>query len=363
MKPNRFVVLENGQIFSGTPFGAEGDILGEIVFTTGMTGYLETLTDPSYYGQIVIQTFPLIGNYGVIPADFESTSPKVKAYIVREWCQVPSNFRSEGELDTFLKRHNIAGVYGIDTRELTKVIREGGVMNAKITSEIDDLKKILAEIRSYQIENAVESVTTDEISIKQGEPGGFKVVLWDFGAKENIRRELLKRGCEVITVPSHTTAQAIAGFKPDGIMLSNGPGDPADNTEIISELARLTETGLPIYGICLGHQLLALAQGGETAKLKYGHRGANQPVKDLNQCRVYITSQNHGYAVVAESLPSHAVMRFVNVNDGTCEGIEYKNMPAFSTQFHPEASAGPLDTCYLFDQFMDLMREEKAKCR
>lgn len=363
MKPSRYVVLENGQVFSGKPFGAEGDILGEIVFTTGMTGYLETLTDPSYYGQIVIQTFPLIGNYGVIPADFESSSSHVKAYIVREWCQVPSNFRCEGELDAFLKEHNIPGVYGIDTRELTKVIREVGVMNAKITSEIDDLDRILAEIRSYRIENAVESVSSNEISIQQGDPDGFKVVLWDFGAKENIRRELLKRGCEVITVPSHTTAKAIADLKPDGIMLSNGPGDPADNTKIISELARLGETGLPIYGICLGHQLLALAQGGETAKLKYGHRGANQPVKDLNQGKVYITSQNHGYAVVAESLPAHAVMRFVNVNDGTCEGIEYKNMPAFSTQFHPEASAGPLDTCYLFDQFMDLMREEKAKCR
>jgi carbamoyl-phosphate synthase small subunit len=363
MKPNRFVVLENGQVFSGKPFGAEGDILGEIVFTTGMTGYLETLTDPSYYGQIVIQTFPLIGNYGVIPADFESSSPKVKAYIVREWCQVPSNFRCEGELDAFLKEHNIPGVYQIDTRELTKVIREVGVMNAKITSEIDDLDKILTEIRSYRIENAVESVSSSEISIDQGEPGGFKVVLWDFGAKENIRRELLKRGCEVITVPSSTTAEAIAGLKPDGIMLSNGPGDPVDNKEIICELARLSETGLPIYGICLGHQLLALAQGGQTAKLKYGHRGANQPVKDLKLGKVYITSQNHGYAVVPESLPAHAVMRFVNVNDGTCEGIEYKNMPAFSTQFHPEASAGPLDTCYLFDQFMDLMREEKAKCR
>jgi carbamoyl-phosphate synthase small subunit len=363
MEPNRFVVLENGQIFSGKPFGAAGDVLGEIVFTTGMTGYLETLTDPSYYGQIVIQTFPLIGNYGVIPIDFESPSPQIKAYIVREWCQVPSNFRSEGELDAFLKRNNIPGVYGIDTRELTKVIREVGVMNAKITSEIDNLDQILEEIRGYRIENAVESVSSNEISVSKGAPDGFKVVLWDFGAKENIRRELNKRGCEVVTVPSYTAAQDIVNLKPDGIMLSNGPGDPAENTGIISELAKLAESSIPIYGICLGHQLLALAEGGETAKLKYGHRGANQPVKDLNQGKVYITSQNHGYAVVADSLPPHAVMRFVNVNDGTCEGIEYKNMPAFSTQFHPEASAGPLDTCYLFDQFMDLMREEKAKCR
>ncbi|HWQ74296.1 MAG TPA: carbamoyl phosphate synthase small subunit [Syntrophomonas sp.] len=361
--PNRFVVLENGQIFSGKPFGVAGEVTGEIVFTTGMTGYLETLTDPSYYGQMVIQTFPLIGNYGVIPADFESSSPHVKAYIVREWCQVPSNFRSEGELDAFLKGHNIIGVYGVDTREMTKLIREVGVMNAKITSNIDNLEEILKEIRGYRITGAVESVSSDEISIAAGAPDGLRVVLWDFGAKENIRRELLKRGCEVITVPALTTAETIISLKPDGIMLSNGPGDPADNVGIINQLKQLTEAGIPIYGICLGHQLLALAQGAETAKLKYGHRGANQPVKDLQSGKVYITSQNHGYAVVADTLPPHAVMRFVNVNDGTCEGIEYHNMPAFSTQFHPEASAGPLDTCYLFDQFMELMREGKEQCR
>ncbi|NLW92217.1 MAG: glutamine-hydrolyzing carbamoyl-phosphate synthase small subunit [Syntrophomonadaceae bacterium] len=363
MKQSCFVVLENGQIFRGKSFGALGNVLGEIVFTTGMTGYLETLTDPSYYGQMVIQTFPLIGNYGVIPSDFESSSPKVKAYIVREWCQVPSNFRSEGELDSFLKLHNIIGVYGIDTRELTKIIREVGVMNAKITTTLDNLDEILAEIKNYSIIDAVPTVTTREISVSQGAPGGFRVVLWDFGAKENIRRELLKRGCEVISVPAQTTAEVIMNLKPDGIMLSNGPGDPADNTEIISELGKLADACIPIYGICLGHQLLALAQGAETAKLKYGHRGANQPVKDLKQGRIYITSQNHGYAVVSDSLPAQAAMRFVNVNDGTCEGIEYHNIPAFSTQFHPEASAGPLDTCYLFDQFMNLIQEEHAKCR
>lgn len=362
MKQSSFVVLENGQIFKGEPFGATGDVLGEIVFTTGMTGYLETLTDPSYYGQIVVQTFPLIGNYGVIPSDFESSSPRLKAYIVREWCQVPSNFRSEGELDAFLKMHNIVGVYGIDTRELTKVIREVGVMNAKITTTLDDLETVMTEIKNYKIINAVQTVGNREISVAQGVPGGFRVVLWDFGAKENIRRELLKRGCEVITVPAHTTAEMIMDLKPDGMMLSNGPGDPADNIEIIEEMAKLTDSGIPIFGVCLGHQLLALAQGAETAKLKYGHRGANQPVKDLKNGRVYITSQNHGYAVVSDSLPPQAVMSFMNVNDGTCEGIEYHNMPAFSTQFHPEASAGPLDTRYLFDHFIDLM-EECSKCR
>jgi len=358
-----YIVLENGQIFQGESFGAAGEAVGEIVFTTGMTGYLETLTDPSYYGQMVVQTFPLIGNYGVIPADFESYYPHVKAYIVREWCEFPSNFRSAGDLDTFLKMNNIVGVYGIDTRELTRIIREVGVMNAKITTTIDNIDEILAEVKNYRITNAVQAVSTDEIAFSAGSPGGFKVVLWDFGAKENIRRELMKRGCQVITVPAFITAQEIVGFKPDGIMLSNGPGDPADNEDIINEMVKLTDSGIPIFGICLGHQLLALAQGAKTAKLKYGHRGANQPVQDLQTGRVYITSQNHGYAVVADSLPAQAALRFINANDGTCEGIEYHNMPAFSIQFHPEASAGPLDTSYLFDQFIELMRKEYSKCR
>lgn len=357
-----YLVLENGRIFKGKPFGAKGEAVGEIVFTTGMTGYLETLTDPSYYGQIVVQTFPLIGNYGVIPSDFESPSPHVKAYIVREWCQVPSNFRSEGELDIFLSTHNIVGVYGIDTRELTKIIREAGVMNAKITPQLDNIEKIMAEIKNYKIIDAVPTVGCREILTSKGSTGGYKVVLWDFGAKENIRRELLKRGCEVIIMPPNTSAKKILELRPDGVMLSNGPGDPAENKGIIKELSGLSKSGIPIFGICLGHQLLALAQGAETAKLKYGHRGANQPVKDLRTGRVYITSQNHGYAVMADSLPDQAEMSFLNANDGTCEGIKYFNMPAFSVQFHPEASAGPLDTNYLFDQFIDLIREEYSKC-
>ncbi|UWG97833.1 carbamoyl phosphate synthase small subunit [Dehalobacter sp. DCM] len=367
MQQNVYIILANGRVFEGKPFGAEGETLGEIVFTTAMTGYLETLTDPSYYGQIVIQTFPLIGNYGIIPADFESDSPKLKAYVVREWCQVPSNFRSEGDLDTFLKQHNIVGVYGVDTRELTKIIREVGVMNAKITTNLDNIEKDIAEINHYKITDAVRSVSfhrrdnreaVNGLNSEESDPDHYRVVLWDFGAKENIHRELVKRGCHVITVSADTSAKEILDFQPNGIMLSNGPGDPADNPEIITELAKLAESRLPIFGICLGHQLLALAQGAKTAKLKYGHRGANQPVKDLKTGRVYITSQNHGYAVITESLPSDARLRFQNANDGTCEGIEYQNMPAFSVQFHPEASAGPLDTGYLFDQFIDSMRKD-----
>lgn len=387
MQQNVYIILANGQVFKGKPFGAAGEAVGEIVFTTAMTGYLETLTDPSYYGQIVVQTFPLIGNYGIIPDDFESDSPKLKAYVVREWCQVPSNFRCEGELDAFLRAQNIVGVYGVDTRELTKIIREVGVMNAKITATLDNLEKDLAEINQYKITDAVQTVS-DRKTISVGDAvagrktdkakdttvagdttgtkevtGKYRVALWDFGAKENIRRELIKRGCEVITVSAEASAESILNLKPDGIMLSNGPGDPADNPVIIKELTKLSASGLPIFGICLGHQLLALAQGAKTSKLKYGHRGANQPVKDLKTGRVYITSQNHGYAVVANSLPAHARMRFQNANDGTCEGIEYLNMPAFSAQFHPEASAGPLDTSYLFDQFIDLMRKDCLTCR
>lgn len=362
MRQDCCLVLENGQCFHGKSFGAQGEVTGEIVFTTAMTGYLETLTDPSYYGQMVVQTFPLIGNYGVIPSDFESRRPALKAYIVREWCQSPSNFRAEGDLDAFLKGAGVIGIYDIDTRELTKIIREHGVMNAKIVVGEFDVQKTLEEIAAYRVENAVQSVTCKDVFTQNSQPIKHRVVLWDFGAKDNIRRELVKRGCEVITVPADTSAEEILTLAPDGIMLSNGPGDPADNGEIIEALAKVCQAKIPLFGICLGHQLLALSQGAKTNKLKYGHRGANQPVKDLLTGRVYITSQNHGYAVVGDTLPDDAVNRYINANDKTCEGILYKNMPAFSVQFHPEASAGPLDTGFLFDEFISLM-EGNAVCR
>ena len=362
MRQDCCLVLENGQCFHGKSFGAQGEVTGEIVFTTAMTGYLETLTDPSYYGQMVVQTFPLIGNYGVIPSDFESRRPALKAYIVREWCQSPSNFRAEGDLDAFLKSAGVIGIYDIDTRELTKIIREHGVMNAKIVVGEFDVQKTLEEIAAYRVENAVQSVTCKDVFTQNSQPVKHRVVLWDFGAKDNIRRELVKRGCEVITVPADTSAEEILTLAPDGIMLSNGPGDPADNGEIIEALAKVCQAKIPLFGICLGHQLLALSQGAKTNKLKYGHRGANQPVKDLLTGRVYITSQNHGYAVVGDTLPDDAVNRYINANDKTCEGILYKNMPAFSVQFHPEASAGPLDTSFLFDEFISLM-EGNAVCR
>lgn len=256
-----YLILENGTVFEGKAFGAEKETTGELVFTTAMTGYLETLTDPSYYGQVVIQTFPLIGNYGVIPADFESDSPSLKGYIVREWCQVPSNFRCEGDLDTFLKESGIPGIYGIDTRALTRIVREYGVLNCKISYSPDVTKEELDEIKNYVITEAVESTTIKEKEHFDAENGDLNVVLMDFGAKHNIGRELVKRGCNLTVVPAHTTADEIKAMNPDGVMLSNGPGDPSDNTEIIAELKKLCDFGIPTFGICLGHQLLALSQG------------------------------------------------------------------------------------------------------
>lgn len=367
-----YLILADGTIFEGQSIGKTGSVIGETVFTTGMTGYLETLTDPSYYGQIVTQTFPLIGNYGVINEDFESKKSWVRGYIVREMCEKPSNFRCEGDLDSFLRQQEIIGIKGIDTRKLTKILREAGVMNGMIVSGNETEKietvlksnsekeKLLETIKAYIITEAVKTVSRSEAEDKEAEnekkAQKGHVVLWDFGAKENIKRELEKRGLKVTLVPYNTTADEIKKLAPDGIMLSNGPGDPAENTGIIEEIRKLCEYGqIPIFGICLGHQMLALARGAKTSKLKYGHRGGNQPVKDLETGRVYISSQNHGYAVENDSLPSYAKLRFVNTNDQTCEGIEYTDIPAFSVQFHPEACSGPHDTNYLFDLFFKMM--------
>ena len=356
MEQPRYLFLENGQVFRGRPFGKSGQVIAEIVFTTAMTGYLETLTDPSYYGQMVVQAFPLIGNYGVIPADFEAENPALQAYIVRSWCQVPSNYRSEEDLDTFLLSKGIVGLWDIDTRALVKIIREHGVMNALITDAPNPSEETLAQLRGFRLTGAVEAVSKTKMQELTAEKPKRRIALWDFGAKGNIAKELVQRGCDVMIVPASTSAQEILAHKPDGIMLSNGPGDPAENTAIIHELRTLCRSGVPIFGICLGHQLLALARGGETMKLKYGHRGANQPVQDTQTKKVYITSQNHGYAVkTGDLLPKDARESFVNLNDGTCEGIEYLDIPAFSVQFHPEACGGPLDTRYLFDEFIGLM--------
>ena len=356
-----YLILENGKVFEGYSFGAKKDVTGEIVFATGMTGYLETLTDQSYYGQIVLQTFPLIGNYGIIPSDFESTSIGPMAYIVKTPCQNPSNFRSEGDLGTFLKEKGITGLYGIDTRELTKIIREQGVMNGRIT-KLPPEDVSLDDIRSYKIQNAVKSVSCGEPKLFKAKQTRYTVALLDFGLKENIKRELLSRGCDVWVLPCDSSPEDIIRLAPDGIMLSNGPGDPAENAEIIDNLKALMEGKIPIFGICLGHQLLALASGFKTHKLKYGHRGANQPVKDLKSGRVYISSQNHGYAVIPESIDADMADEwFVNTNDRTCEGLWYKRANGFSVQFHPEACAGPRDTAFLFDLFIESMERVKVE--
>lgn len=346
-----YLILQDGQVFEGVRFGAETDTVGELVFTTGMCGYVETLTDPSYAGQIVMQTYPLIGNYGIIREDFEGACC-VKGYVVREYCDTPSNFRTDCDLDTYLKEQGVPGLCGVDTRELTRIIREHGVMNAAIC---DEIPADLTPIKTYAITGVVEAVSCKEPDRYPAEGEEcFRVSLIDYGAKRNIVRELQKRGCTVTVLPASTSAEEILAAGPDGVMLSNGPGDPAENTYQIEQIRKLLGK-VPMFGICLGHQLTALAAGGSTYKLKYGHRGVNQPVRDLNGVRTYITSQNHGYAVDGDTVKLGKV-RFVNANDGTCEGIDYPDLRAFTVQFHPEACTGPKDTSFLFDQFVALMK-------
>lgn len=350
------LILADGTVFEGRGFGAEGSAIGEIVFTTAMTGYQETLTDPSYCGQIVTQTFPLIGNYGVNKTDPESNGSAVSGYIVREYCEEPSNFRCEGGIDEYLKGLNVVGIYDIDTRRLTRIIRESGVMNGAIVSGEYSKDELLEKIRAYKVGEVVSKVSVKEKEHYPAENGKFNVVLMDYGYKFNIRRELVKRGCNVTVMPYNATAEEIKAQNPDGIMLSNGPGDPEINVQSINTLKELIPAKIPTFGICLGHQLLALANGAKTEKLKYGHRGGNQPVKDIALDKTFITSQNHGYAVIGDSVPKEVgAVSHINGNDGTCEGVRYTNAPAFTVQFHPEASGGPRDTSYLFDEFIKLM--------
>lgn len=351
-----YLILENGDTYEGRGIGVEGESIGEVVFTTGMGSYMETLTDPSYYGQIITQTFPLIGNYGAISVDSESRKAYCNGYIVRELCREGSNFRKESELADWLEAQKIVGIEGIDTRRLTKTIRESGVMNGMITPSLSRMDEKLAKIKAFRVKDAPRATTVSEHEVSGK---GRKVVLIDYGAKHNIVRELVSRGCEVHVVSCRTSAEEILAMNPRGIMLSNGGGDPADAVYEIEQIRKLNEKKIPTFGICLGHQLMALAVGAKTVKLKYGHRGANQPVKDLETGRVYITSQNHGYAVKNSSLPeSVGKVRMINVNDKTCEGIDYVGRPCFTVQFHPEAHGGPLDTRILFDRFVEMIDKE-----
>lgn len=352
-----FLILSDGNVFEGTSIGAEREVISEIVFNTSMTGYLEVLTDPSYAGQAVVMTYPLIGNYGICYADEESGRPWPDGFIVRELSRVPSNFRSEDSIQNFLKENNIPGIAGIDTRALTKILREKGTMNGMITTnENYNLDEILPKLKEYTTGKVVEKVTCEEKYVLPGD--GFKVALMDFGAKRNIARSLNKRGCEVTVYPALTTAEEILAANPDGIMLSNGPGDPKECVSIIKEIKKLYDSDVPIFAICLGHQLMALATGADTHKMKYGHRGANHPVKDLQTGKVYISSQNHGYVVDMDTLDDKITRpAFINVNDKTNEGLEYVGKNIFTVQFHPEACAGPKDSDYLFDRFMNMMKK------
>ena len=354
-----FLILEDGTVFTGTSIGSKKEIISEIVFNTSMTGYLEVLTDPSYAGQAVCMTYPLIVNYGICHEDQESLRPWPDGYIVRELSRIPSNFRCEDTVQNFLKKYDIPGIAGIDTRALTKILREKGTMNGMITTnESYNLDEIIPKLKEYTTGKVVERVTCEEKHVLKG--NGPKVALLDFGAKENIAKSLNERGCEVTIYPAATPAEEILKSNPDGIMLSNGPGDPKECVSIIKEVKKLYDSEVPIFAICLGHQLMALATGADTKKMKYGHRGGNHPVKDLETGRVYISSQNHGYMVDTDTLDQNvAVPAFENVNDKTNEGLKYIGKNIFTVQFHPEACPGPQDSGYLFDRFMKMMEESK----
>lgn len=368
-----YLILANGRVFRGQSIGCPGTTIGEVVFATGMVGFEETLTDPSYYGQIITQTYPLIGNYGMNHEDTESAHSWARGYIVREACKTPSNFRSEQTLDAFLKQNGIIGIEGIDTRSLTRTLRESGVMNGAITTEFDPEAEpdktaaLLPQIAAYAVTGAVAAVTCRAPrTYEPTAPGAWgetplHVALLDLGCKNNIVRCLQKRGCRVTVLPGTTTAAELAALAPDGLMLSNGPGDPAENVEIIRNIGQMLDSGIPAFGICLGHQLTALAAGAATCKLKYGHRGANQPVSHVSRARTFITSQNHGYAVEGDTLPAEVGrVSYFNANDGTCEGVDYFRWNCFTVQFHPEANGGPKDTEFLFDEFISRMLAAKG---
>ena len=388
-----FLILEDGTVFEGTHIGADKEVISEIVFNTSMAGYLEVLTDPSYAGQAVCMTYPLIGNYGICKDDMESRKPWPDGFIVRELSRNYSNFRADISIQQFLEENGVPGIAGIDTRALTKILREKGTMNGMITTnENYNFDEILPRLKAYTTGKVVEKVTCDHVyevkgsqsltengaisgsakfdaaafaqGVREKKPSlvkelngkGKKVALLDLGTKANIAYSLKSRGCDVTVYPAQTKAEEIIAAAPDGIMLSNGPGDPKECTEIIAEIRKLYDTDIPIFAICLGHQLMALATGADTYKMKYGHRGGNHPVNDLATGRVYISSQNHGYVVDMDKLdPKVATPAFINVNDGTNEGLNYTGKKIFTVQFHPEACCGPQDSGYLFDRFIDMM--------
>ncbi len=351
-----YLILENGTVFSGASFGYESEVIGEAVFTTAMTGYMSTLTDSGYKGQLVVQTFPLIGNYGVVSQECESKGTSVCAYIVRELCQEPSNFRCEGALDVFLKENKIVGISGIDTRKLTRMLRDSGSMTAKITYSLpENMDEVIAELKAYTAPDAVAEVTCKEITAVKPDGASHKVVLWDLGASDSIVKALAGRGCEVITVPASTKAEEILALNPDGVVISNGPGDPSAHPEIIAEIAKVAEKKVPMLGICLGHLMLAASQGAKIVKLPHGHRGGMPSIR-LSDKRVFIASQNQGYTLEEATLPDGIKVSYKNGNDGTVEGVTYENIPALGVQFRLGSSGGPNATDFLYDDFIGMMK-------
>ncbi|MBC7797008.1 MAG: glutamine-hydrolyzing carbamoyl-phosphate synthase small subunit [Pyrinomonadaceae bacterium] len=354
------LVLEDGRTFRGRSFGAEGETVGEMVFNTSMTGYQEVLTDPSYASQIVCMTYPLIGNYGVTAQDAESSRPQTAGFVVREASRVASNWRAEESLDSYLKRWNMPALEHIDTRALVRHIRDKGAMRACLSSIDLDEKSLLEKARSsVEMKNRelASAVTTKEIYEFPADGDElFHVVCYDFGVKLNSLREFAKLGCRITVVPAETSAEAVLAMKPNGVFLSNGPGDPSAMQKVVAEIEKLTDSGTPTFGICLGHQLLGHAFGGETYKLLYGHRGGNQPIKDLLRGTIEITAHNHGFAVDAKSLPSTVDVTHINLNDETVAGLRHKSLPVFSVQYHPEASPGPHDAEHHFKSFVELMK-------
>ena len=355
-KKKVYLTLQNGDTFQGYAFGAEGEITGELVFSTGMVGYIETLTDPANYGQIVVQTFPLIGNYGMMRTDVESEKAWVSAYVVREICNQPSNFRMEGALEEYLKEQGVIGIYGVDTRQLTKILRENGSMNARVSTKPLKEEEIKA-LAAHKTQNAVQAVAVKEKGFYAAENAKYTVALWNVGSKFSTIKNLVEQGCNVISMPTNSTAEEILALGTDGVVISDGPGDPAENVALLEEIKKVVGKK-PIYALGLGHQLLALALGAKTVKHKYGHRGSNQPVKCVKCDKVSISTQNHGFEVVSNSV-TQGTISFVNVNDNSCEGIDYDALNAFSTQFVPEACSIGNPENPLYKKFFAMMQKEK----
>lgn len=356
MKKKVYLTLQNGDVFQGYSMGAEGDATGEIVFSTDMVGYIENVTDPCNYGKILVQTFPLIGNYGMISSDTESNRAWVSAYVVREICDAPSNFRTEETLNAYLKKQGVVGIYGVDTRQITKILRENGTMNARISAKPLSQTELSA-LRDYTISDAVGAVAPKQRSVYGEEDAKYTLAFWNFGAKSSAIKHFTEKRCKVVSMPATATAEEILHLNPDGVVIGDGPGDPMENPMIIEEVKKLVGKK-PVYGLGLGHQLIALALGAKTKKQKYGHRGGNQPVKCAHNGKVYISTQNHGYEVVSESV-KQGVISFVNVNDGSCEGIDYDKFNAFTTQFAPECCGIGCVENPLYEKFFAMMDKEK----